>query len=92
METFFLALALLLLATLLAGLAVVARARTGPDAMLAAQLFGTTGVAVLLLLAEARAAPALRNVALVFALLGAVAVVVFVRRVLDGRRPDGKRA
>jgi len=49
--------------------------------MLAAQLFGTTAVAVLLLLAQATENPALRDVALVFALLAAVTAVAFVRRV-----------
>ncbi len=49
------------------------------DRVVAVQLFGTTGVAVLLLLAAAFDAPAIRNVALVFALLAVLAVVVFVR-------------
>jgi multicomponent Na+:H+ antiporter subunit F len=47
--------------------------------MLAAQLFGTTGVAILLVLAEATSAPALRDVALVFVLLAVVNTVVLVR-------------
>jgi multicomponent Na+:H+ antiporter subunit F len=49
--------------------------------MLAAQLFGTTAVAVLLLLADGMGQPALRDIALVFALLAAVAAVAFVQRV-----------
>jgi multicomponent Na+:H+ antiporter subunit F len=49
--------------------------------MLAAQLFGSTGVAMLLLLAAGLAKPALRDVALVLALLAAMATVVFVQRV-----------
>lgn len=48
--------------------------------MLAAQLFGTTAVAVLLLLAQSADQPAVRDVALVFALLAAVTMVAFVRR------------
>jgi multicomponent Na+:H+ antiporter subunit F len=48
--------------------------------MLAAQLFGTTGVAVLLLLAEAQDLPALRDVALSFVLLAVLATVAFVKR------------
>ena len=48
--------------------------------MLAAQLFGTTAVAVLLLLGQAAGNAALRDVALVFALLAAVTAVAFVRR------------
>jgi len=50
------------------------------DRMLAALLFGTTGVAMLLLLAPGLNLPALLDVALVFALLAAVALVAFVRR------------
>ncbi|TDY02601.1 monovalent cation/H+ antiporter complex subunit F [Thiohalophilus thiocyanatoxydans] len=72
--------ALFLLLTLVAGLWRVLRGPTAADRMLAAQLFGTTAVACLLLLAEADRAPALRDVALVFALLAVVAVVTFVRR------------
>ncbi len=48
--------------------------------MLAAQLFGTNAVALLLLLAEATETTALRDVALVFALLAAVTAVAFVQR------------
>jgi len=71
--------ALLLLATLTAGLWRVLHGPTPADRMLAAQLFGTTAVASLLLLAEAVDSAALRDVALVFALLAAVTVVAFVR-------------
>jgi multicomponent Na+:H+ antiporter subunit F len=72
--------ALFLLLNVLAGLVRVARGPTSPDRMLAAQLFGTTGVAILLVLAEAVDAPPLRDVALVFALLAAVLAVAFVKR------------
>jgi multicomponent Na+:H+ antiporter subunit F len=75
----------LLALTLLVGLV---RVLIGPgmvDRMLAAQLFGTTGVAILLVSAEQRAEPALRDVALVLAMLGVVATVAFVARVW---RPD----
>ena len=73
-------LAVFLLATLAAGLVRVARGPTNADRMLAAQLFGTTGVGVLLLLAEAGGEAALRDAALVLALLAALAAVAFVRR------------
>lgn len=53
---------------------------TPADSMLAAQLFGTTAVAILLLLGQAFEHSALRDVALVFALLAAVTAVAFVRR------------
>lgn len=81
MNDWYATLALFLLMNLVVGLARVWRGPTPADRMLAAQLFGTTGVAVLLLLAEASSVPALRDVALVLALLAAMATVVFVRRV-----------
>lgn len=59
------------------------------DRMLAAQLFGTTGVALLLVLAQLQRMPALRDVALVFALLALLAVVVFVRRAASRRNGSG---
>lgn len=75
------ALAVFLLLTIVASLFRILRGPTAADRMLAAQLFGTTGVAVLLLLAEAQAMAALRDVALVFALLAVLATVAFVKRV-----------
>jgi multicomponent Na+:H+ antiporter subunit F len=73
--------ALFLLGNMMAGFVRVWRGPLPADRMLAAQLFGTTGVAMLVLLADALAMPALRDVALVLALLAAMAVVVFVNRV-----------
>jgi len=81
MEVLNFGMALFLLLTLLAGLWRVLRGPTAADRMLAAQLFGTTAVACLLLLAQALDQPPLRDVALVFALLAAVTAVAFVRRV-----------
>jgi multicomponent Na+:H+ antiporter subunit F len=81
MNALLLGVATFLLANLAAGLWRVMRGPTGADRMLAAQLFGTTAVAVLLLLADATARPALRDIALVFAFLAAVAAVAFVQRV-----------
>jgi len=80
MQTLFLTLALFLVLNLGAGMWRVLRGPTAADRMLAAQLFGTTAVAILLLLAEATGGAALRDVALVFALLAAVTAVAFVRR------------
>lgn len=77
-----------LLLNLAAGLWRVMRGPTAADRMLAAQLFGTTAVATLLLLAEGMQRPALRDVALVFALLAAVAAVAFVQRVWSRRIED----
>ncbi|MFO7576366.1 MAG: monovalent cation/H+ antiporter complex subunit F [Pelovirga sp.] len=82
-----LASALLLLLTIAAGLVRILRGPTATDRMLAAQLFGTTAVAILLLLGQADANPALQDVALVFALLAAVAAITFVRRSVTDRLP-----
>ena len=79
MTAFYLAMAVFLLLTLMAGMWRILRGPGEADRMLAAQLFGTTAVAILLMLAEAMQQPALRDVALVFALLAAVAIVTFVR-------------
>jgi len=85
METLYLALALFLLLNLGAGMWRVLRGPTVADRMLAAQLFGTTSVAVLLLLSQATNQPALRDTALVFALLAAVTAVTFIRRTWPDR-------
>lgn len=76
-------LAVFLLLNLLAALVRAARGPTAADRMLAALLFGTTGVGVLLLLAHAgggKVNTALMDAALVLALLAAIAGVAFARR------------
>ena len=88
MQALFLTLALFLLLNLGAGMWRVLRGPTAADRMLAAQLFGTTAVAILLLLAEASGSAALRDVALVFALLAAVTAVAFVRRAWTNREDE----
>jgi multicomponent Na+:H+ antiporter subunit F len=86
------AMAAFLLLNLVAGLVRVWRGPTPADRMLAAQLFGTTGVAILCLLAQGARMPALRDVALVLALLAAMATVVFVRRVwIPQGEPEPRR-
>ena len=80
MSLFHLAAALFLLLTILLGLVRVLRGPGSGDRMLAAQLFGTTGVAILLLLGMALEQWVLVDVALVFALLAVVAAVAFVRQ------------
>ena len=80
MTEFYLALALLLLLLIVVGLIRILRGPTPADRMLAAQLFGTTGVAVVLLLAFATKMPRLLDVALVVALLAAIVGVTFARR------------
>lgn len=80
MQTLYLALAFFLLLNLCAGMWRILHGPSIADRMLAGQLFGTTAVAILLLLAQATENPAMRDVALVFALLAAVTAVAFVQR------------
>jgi multicomponent Na+:H+ antiporter subunit F len=86
----YLAVAAFLLLTLVGGLARILRGPTRGDRMLSAQLFGTTGVAILLLLAEALDRPALRDVALAFVLLAVVNAAMFVQA--PARPPADDRA
>lgn len=79
MSVFYSLTAVVLLLSLAGGLYRVYRGPSAADRMLAVQLFGTTTVALLLLLAEGMALPALRDVALLFTLLAAPAIVAFVR-------------
>jgi len=72
---------LIVLTSVVAGFVRVIRGPTPADRMSAALLFGTGGVAVLLLLSEAMAMPALKDVALVFVVLASVVSVAFVRLV-----------
>lgn len=67
-----------MLAAVALGLFRVFRGPSGADRMMAAQLLGTGGVAVLLLLAVATEIPAVSDVALVLALLAAFASAAFV--------------
>ncbi|MBK1692938.1 monovalent cation/H+ antiporter complex subunit F [Ectothiorhodospira mobilis] len=80
MTVFCIAAALFLLFTVAVGMLRILRGPEPGDRMLAAQLFGTAGVAILLLLSRGLDRPALVDVALVFALLTAVAPVAFVRQ------------
>jgi multicomponent Na+:H+ antiporter subunit F len=80
MPEFLMGVALLLLATMTAGLTRIVIGPTPPDRMMAAQLLGTSGIGILLLLAVALDLPALMDVALIFALLAAVSVAAFTRR------------
>ena len=71
-----------LLLTLGAGLLRALRGPSLADRMLAVQLLGTGGVALLLLLSALLQTPALLEVALVLALLAAVAAAALTRREL----------
>lgn len=69
-----------LLITLAAGLWRIFQGPTSADRMLAAQLFGTTAVAMLIILSQLSGNHAFRDAALVLALLAAVMATAFVRR------------
>lgn len=77
--------AAVLLLTVAASLLRVLRGPTRADRMMGAQLSGTAGVAVLLLLAAAQGVEAVLDVALVLALLAALATLAFVK----AASPDG---
>jgi multicomponent Na+:H+ antiporter subunit F len=80
MNDIYLGAAIFLLLNVLVGMARIIRGPMPADRMLASQLFGTTGVAIALLLAEVYERPAIRTVGLVFAVLAVIATAVFVRR------------
>jgi multicomponent Na+:H+ antiporter subunit F len=80
------ALATLLMFTALLGILRIERGPTAADRMLAAMLFGTSGVALVLVLSQISLFEGLRDAALVFALLGAVTAVAFVKRAWGGGR------
>lgn len=82
-------LATFLVSTVVTGLVRVARGPTFADRLLVTQLFGTTGVAVLLLLAADAGRSALRDVALIFALLAPITVVAFAHHPAATRSKDG---
>jgi len=92
MDLAYAAFAVFLMLNLAAGLARVLRGPTAADRMLAAQVLGTTGVALMLVLGELQRLPAARDAALVLALLAAIATVAFVRRVggAAGRSGSGR--
>jgi len=86
--------AFVLILNLGGGLVRVVLGPTPADRMVVAQLFGTTGVAVLLLLAAASGEESLRDAALVLALLAVVISVAFVKRGwirTDETSDDGSR-
>ena len=76
---FLLAVAVFVLAMVALGLVRILRGPAAADRMMAAQLLGAGGIAVLLLLGVAAEADAAIDVALVLALLAAFASVAFVQ-------------
>jgi multicomponent Na+:H+ antiporter subunit F len=79
MTDFLFAAAVFVLVTVAIGLLRILTGPTEADRVMAAQLLGTGGIAVLLLLAEAGDVPALADVALVLALLAAFVSIAFTR-------------
>lgn len=77
--------------SLCGGIIRVVRGPTRADRMLSAQLFGSSGVALLLLLAQSMKMPALVDAALVLTLLTAVASCTFAR-VVWGYDKTGSKA
>lgn len=80
MNTLALGVALFLLANLVVALIAAARGPTPADRMLMALLFGSTGTAVMVLLAAAGGGSPLVDVALVLALLAAIGGIAFAKR------------
>jgi multicomponent Na+:H+ antiporter subunit F len=86
MSDFLLVNAGFVLAMVALGLLRILLGPTHADRLMAAQLAGTGGVAVLVLLASATATPPIIDLALVLTLLAAFASVAFVRRHLESAR------
>ena len=78
------------LAMVAVGLVRVLRGPANADRMMAAQLLGTGGIAVLLLMGAATDVTALVDVALVLALLAAFAAVAFVIGGAPSERPEAE--
>lgn len=78
MSAFYIAAALFILLAVAGGLARILRGPRSPDRLMAAQITGSGGVAVLLLLAAAMQQPAIIDVALMLAILAVFASVGFV--------------
>jgi multicomponent Na+:H+ antiporter subunit F len=78
MHDFLIAAAGFVLAMVALGLLRLLRGPTNVDRLMSAQLFGTGGIAALLLLAVAKDEPAIVDVAVSLALLAAFASVAFV--------------
>ena len=92
MNQLYLLLVLVLLGNTLVGLSRVLRGPTAGDRMMAAEMFGTSGIMMVLLLSAITGNEALIDVALVFALLSALTVVTFVSRSWPAPRlPDQRK-
>lgn len=81
--------AVVLLLNVAVGVGFVTTRRGSPDSLLAVLLFGTTGVALTLVLGKALGEERAVDIALVFALLAAVLGVAFTRRGWFADREEG---
>lgn len=86
MTQLYLGLAFLLLLTLMVGLVRALRGPSAEDRMLAAMLSSSTAVGIALVLSKAFGEAALRDVALVMALLAAIPPVVLARGGVERER------
>ena len=92
MTSFLFGAAASLLAMVAISLFVILRRSAEIDHMMAAQLLGTGGVAILLLLAVATETPSIVDVALLLSLFAAFAAVAFVRNASDPQSQARKAA
>jgi multicomponent Na+:H+ antiporter subunit F len=88
MSEFLLAAAGFVMAMVALGLVRILRGPDDADRMMAAQLLGTGGIAVLLLVATALGASAIVDVALLLALVAVFASAAFVVSAPRDREPD----
>lgn len=89
MASFLVGAAGFVLATIAVGLFRIFHGQQATDCMMAAQLIGTGGVAVLLLLSVATETPPIVDVALMLSLLAAFASVAFVGGVSGTKSAEG---
>jgi len=80
--------ALVVLLTVAGGLVRILRGPDDADRMMAAQLLGTGGAAMMVLAGTAAQLPGMLDVALVIALLAAFASIAFVRKGMGDVRDD----
>lgn len=83
MSDFLIGAAIFVLLMVAAGLLRILRGPGNADRLMAAQLFGTGGIAALLLMGSASGLSGVLDVALTLALLAAFASVAFVKAVLS---------
>lgn len=79
MDSYFVVLITALIVILVVGLVRVFKGPGLADRMLAAQLFGTVGVALLMLLSNLQGETALMDTALILALLAPLTLIAFVK-------------